>query len=208
MSTRSALRHPVRAGEDRAGHRAQPVLPGAALHRHGLCQRPDIAEPHARDSRPRAAGAWSAPNTARSTRPRTTSPGAYCTLWDDGDVRNLAGMTEAVHRHGALAGVELWHGGYSSANRLSREPGIGIGKHAGLGPGPDPDPRDGQGRHPGAAPLAPRRGAARQARRLRHRLCLCRPRLSAVPVPVAPVRTGAPTNTAAAWRTACACSAS
>ena len=44
----------------------------------------------------------------------------YCTLWDDGDVRNQAAMTERVHRHGALAGVELWHGGYASANRLSR----------------------------------------------------------------------------------------
>ena len=44
----------------------------------------------------------------------------YCTLWDDGDVRNHAAMVERVHRHGALAGVELWHGGYASANRLSR----------------------------------------------------------------------------------------
>ena len=44
----------------------------------------------------------------------------YCTLWDDGDVRNQAAMVERVHGHGALAGVELWHGGYASANRLSR----------------------------------------------------------------------------------------
>ena len=29
-------------------------------------------------------------------------------------------MVELVHRHGSLAGVELWHGGYASANRLSR----------------------------------------------------------------------------------------
>ena len=47
-------------------------------------------------------------------------PHAYCTLWDDDDVRNLAAMVDAVHRHGALAGVELWHGGYSSGNGLSR----------------------------------------------------------------------------------------
>ena len=44
----------------------------------------------------------------------------YCTLWDDDDVRNQAAMVELVHRHGSLAGVELWHGGYASANRLSR----------------------------------------------------------------------------------------
>ncbi|MFP6744461.1 MAG: FAD-dependent oxidoreductase, partial [Alphaproteobacteria bacterium] len=29
--------------------------------------------------------------------------------------------TEAVHRHGALAGVELWYGGMSTCNRFSRE---------------------------------------------------------------------------------------
>ncbi len=47
-------------------------------------------------------------------------PGPYCTLWDDQDIRNHAAMVEACHRHGALAGVELWYGGYSSGNDLSR----------------------------------------------------------------------------------------
>ena len=31
-------------------------------------------------------------------------------------------MTEAVHRHGALAGIELWHGGACTMNRTSRLP--------------------------------------------------------------------------------------
>jgi dimethylamine/trimethylamine dehydrogenase len=31
-------------------------------------------------------------------------------------------MTEAVHEHGALAGIELVHGGYSNANNYSRIP--------------------------------------------------------------------------------------
>jgi dimethylamine/trimethylamine dehydrogenase len=31
-------------------------------------------------------------------------------------------MVDAVHRHGALAGVELWHGGSGTGNRLSRRP--------------------------------------------------------------------------------------
>ncbi len=44
----------------------------------------------------------------------------YCTLWDDGDIRNHAAMVEAVHRHGSLAGVELWHGGYANNNGLTR----------------------------------------------------------------------------------------
>ena len=47
-------------------------------------------------------------------------PGPYCTLWDDEDIRNHAAMVEACHRHGALAGVELWYGGYSSGNYLTR----------------------------------------------------------------------------------------
>ncbi len=41
-------------------------------------------------------------------------------LWDDGDIPALAKMAEAVHEHGALAGVELVHGGFSNANHYSR----------------------------------------------------------------------------------------
>jgi len=50
------------------------------------------------------------------------SPLPFATLWDDDDVRSHALMTEAVHRHGALAGIELWHGGGSVMNRTSRLP--------------------------------------------------------------------------------------
>ena len=49
------------------------------------------------------------------------APYPYASLWDDEDVRGQALMTEAVHRHGALAGVELWYGGMSTCNRFSRE---------------------------------------------------------------------------------------
>ena len=48
-------------------------------------------------------------------------PYPQCTLWDEDDVKTLADMTERVHRHGALAGVELWYGGYSTGNSLTRE---------------------------------------------------------------------------------------
>jgi dimethylamine/trimethylamine dehydrogenase len=41
-------------------------------------------------------------------------------LWDKHDVAAHALVTEAVHRHGALAGVELWHGGAATMNRASR----------------------------------------------------------------------------------------
>jgi dimethylamine/trimethylamine dehydrogenase len=41
-------------------------------------------------------------------------------LWDKEDVRSLGLMVEAVHAHGALAGVELWHGGALVLGRESR----------------------------------------------------------------------------------------
>lgn len=50
------------------------------------------------------------------------SPLPYATLWDENDVRSHALMTDAVHAHGALAGIELWHGGGSVSNRTSRLP--------------------------------------------------------------------------------------
>ena len=52
------------------------------------------------------------------------APLPYATLWDDEDIRSHALMTEAVHRHGALAGIELWHGGGAVTNRLNRTPSM------------------------------------------------------------------------------------
>jgi dimethylamine/trimethylamine dehydrogenase len=53
-------------------------------------------------------------------------PYPFAALWDEGDVANLALMTEQVHAHGALAGVELWHGGSYVPNLASRVPGLGV----------------------------------------------------------------------------------
>ena len=52
-------------------------------------------------------------------------PFPSASLWDDHDVSALAMMVDRVHEHGALAGVELWHGGAGSQNSYSREPHIG-----------------------------------------------------------------------------------
>jgi dimethylamine/trimethylamine dehydrogenase len=41
-------------------------------------------------------------------------------LWDDNDIDAHRLMTDAVHDHGALAGVELWHGGARTSNQFSR----------------------------------------------------------------------------------------
>jgi len=48
------------------------------------------------------------------------TPLPMATMWDDNDIRAHALMTDAVHKHGSLAGVELWHGGASVMNRTSR----------------------------------------------------------------------------------------
>ena len=52
------------------------------------------------------------------------SPYAFLSLWDDDDVAALAKTAEAIHAHGSLAGVELWHGGLHANNRLTREPPV------------------------------------------------------------------------------------
>ena len=72
----------------------------------------------------KAEGGWGVVCTgACSVHPSSDdSPLPFATLWDDNDIRAHALMTEAVHRHGALAGIELWHGGAAVMNRTSRLP--------------------------------------------------------------------------------------
>ena len=53
-------------------------------------------------------------------------PHHYASLWDDSDVKAQALMTEAVHAHGALAGVELWFGGARTSNLYSREVSLDV----------------------------------------------------------------------------------
>jgi dimethylamine/trimethylamine dehydrogenase len=52
-------------------------------------------------------------------------PYPSASLWDDADIDRHALMVDKVHAQGALAGVELWHGGASSANFYSREAPLG-----------------------------------------------------------------------------------
>ena len=52
------------------------------------------------------------------------TPYAYLSLWDDEDAQQLAVTCDAIHKHGSLAGIELWHGGYHSNNRATREVSI------------------------------------------------------------------------------------
>ena len=71
----------------------------------------------------RAEGGWGVVCTGYcSIHPSSDdSPHRYSRLWDDDDVKNLALMVDAVHEHGALAGVELYYGSSMISNRATRE---------------------------------------------------------------------------------------
>ncbi|MEM7172928.1 MAG: FAD-dependent oxidoreductase [Pseudomonadota bacterium] len=76
----------------------------------------------------KAAGGWAVVNTEYcSVHPSCDdSPYPTASLWDDGDIRSHALMTEKVHAHGALAGVELCIGGARMANLGTREIALGV----------------------------------------------------------------------------------
>jgi len=75
----------------------------------------------------KAEGGWGVINTEYcSIHPSSDdTPHPMAALWDAGDVKAHALMTEAVHEHGALAGVELCHGGARMANLTTREVALG-----------------------------------------------------------------------------------
>jgi dimethylamine/trimethylamine dehydrogenase len=109
------LFEPVRIGPVTAPNRFYQVP-----HASGMTN----ALPHvrARFRGIKAEGGWGVVCTgAVSMHPSSDdSPLPFATLWDDKDINAHALMTDEVHRHGALAGVELWHGGACTLNRTSR----------------------------------------------------------------------------------------
>ena len=107
----------------------EPVRIGPKLARNRFFQVPHAsgmtnAAPHVRAAfrETKAEGGWAVVSTgACSVHPSSDdSPFPFATLWDQADVRSHALMTEAVHRHGSLAAVELWHGGAAAVNRTTR----------------------------------------------------------------------------------------
>ncbi len=75
----------------------------------------------------KAEGGWGTVCTEYCSIHPTSDDDPYpsAAIWDDEDVRSMRLMVDSVHAHGALAGIELWHGGASSANHYSREVPIG-----------------------------------------------------------------------------------
>jgi len=57
-------------------------------------------------------------------------PHPYASLWDRGDIKAHALMTEQVHAHGALAGAELWVGGSRTANLFTNEVAMDVSSRA------------------------------------------------------------------------------
>ena len=109
------LFEPVRIGPVTAPNRFYQVP-----HASGMTN--SLPEVRARFRGVKAEGGWGVVCTgAVSIHPSSDdSPLPFATLWDDDDIRSHALMTDAVHAHGALAGIELWHGGACTLNRTSR----------------------------------------------------------------------------------------
>src|SRR5215475_4104596 len=70
-----------------------------------------------------AEGGWAVVNTEHCSVHPTSDlmPDVLHTLWDEEDIPALALMCDAVHAHGALAGVQLAYAAYYNANKLTRE---------------------------------------------------------------------------------------
>ncbi len=76
----------------------------------------------------KAEGGWGVVCTEYCSAHPTSDDGGYphARLWDNNDVHVHAQMTDAVHEHDALAGVELWFGGNSVGNLDTRLPTMGL----------------------------------------------------------------------------------
>ena len=75
----------------------------------------------------KAEGGWGVVCTEIAEIGNTTEfwPFPSLHLWNDADIKRISRMPEAMHRHGALAGVELGHVGLAAGNRASRTPPLG-----------------------------------------------------------------------------------
>ncbi|MCC6223084.1 MAG: FAD-dependent oxidoreductase [Thermoleophilia bacterium] len=72
----------------------------------------------------KAEGGWAAVCTEYCAISPDSDDAPYVSarLWDEDDARALALVADAAHEHGALAGIELWHGGVHAEARESRWP--------------------------------------------------------------------------------------
>ncbi len=76
----------------------------------------------------KAEGGWGVVCTEETEIHHSTDLTPYVEgrLWDDRHIPALAMMADAVHRHGALAGIELTYSGHQASNLYSRTPPFGL----------------------------------------------------------------------------------
>lgn len=108
----------------------EPVQIGPKVAKNRFFQVPHAsgmtnAAPHVRAAfrGMKAEGGWGVVSTGACSVHASSddSPFPCATLWDKADIASHALMTQAAHDHGALAAVELWHGGAATVNRTTRE---------------------------------------------------------------------------------------
>ena len=154
--SRPASRHPLRARPHRAEDAAQPLLPGAALHRVRRREAVVAGAPPRRQGRGRLGGRQHRVlHDQRRVRRDAVRLGAHV-----GRRRRAAccaATCDEAHRHGALAGIELSHTGAHGENSESRLPAAApVADRERLRHGPRAA-RDDEARHP---PRAGRLGAS------------------------------------------------
>lgn len=102
-----------------------PVTAKNRFYQVAHCNGMGYARPraHAAMRGVKAEGGWSVVSTEEvEIHPSSdVSPYIEGRLWDDRDIPALALMTDAIHRHGALAAIELVHAGMNASNFHSRE---------------------------------------------------------------------------------------
>ncbi len=94
-------------------------------HCTGLGHRYPRADAQLRGTK--AEGGWGVVSTQETEiHPSSDiTPSNQARLWDDNDIPALQLVTDSVHQHGALAAVQLVHGGLHVANRYSRQLPLG-----------------------------------------------------------------------------------
>ena len=109
----------------------EPVKIGPVTAKNRFYQVPhcngmgfNLPQTHAGMREAKAEGGWAVVCTEECMiHPSSDySPEPQARLWDDYDVKCLELMVEAVHRHDALAGVQLAHNGVGAQNLVTRMP--------------------------------------------------------------------------------------
>jgi len=109
----------------------EPVKIGPVVTKNRFYQVPHCCgmghlrpKAHAAMRETKAKGGWGVVSTEEAEIHPSSDLAPYVEqrIWDKKDIPALRLMTEAVHKHGALAAIELTHSGHNSTNLFSRIP--------------------------------------------------------------------------------------